>query len=194
MQIYIKCNDTVFARMLELELEGRGYGVTDTPEGADAAVIDADVYGEAALPSLPTVFFGRNEPKDSDAFFIHRPFALDKLFELLSPLSRDDKEDIPAVSAEAKRDGIEIKPCEGKVIANGRTISLSDTEYSLFSLLFERRGTPVSRKEISAALFPEAADASNVCDVYIHYLRKKIEVPLGTRLILTLRGKGYMLK
>lgn len=68
---------------------------------------------------------------------------------------------------------------------------LSMYEYKVLDMLISRRGETVSREEISAAL---GGEESNMCDVYICHLRKKIDSVLGLKLILTVRGKGYTVK
>ena len=68
---------------------------------------------------------------------------------------------------------------------------LSEYEYKVLGLLCDRRGEVVTREEISKML---GGEMSNMCDVYICHLRKKIDSSLGLKLILTVRGKGYMVK
>ena len=63
------------------------------------------------------------------------------------------------------------------------------------SCLLEQRGEIVSREMLRAALNSESdEDDSNKTDVYICFLRRKLEHPLGLRLITTVRGKGYRLE
>ena len=83
---------------------------------------------------------------------------------------------------------------ENKISVAGETLTLSSSEMALLELLFDERGTPVSRERIAAEIFPEADAGSNVADVYICYLRKKIDEKLGRTFIVTVRGKGYMIK
>ena len=68
---------------------------------------------------------------------------------------------------------------------------LSEYEYKVLGLLCDRRGEVVTRDEISKML---GGEMSNMCDVYICHLRKKIDSALGLKLILTVRGKGYTVK
>ena len=68
---------------------------------------------------------------------------------------------------------------------------LSEYEYKVLSLLCEKRGELVTREEISKML---GGEMSNMSDVYICHLRRKIDSSLGLKLILTVRGKGYMIK
>ncbi len=79
---------------------------------------------------------------------------------------------------------------ENSVICNNERIQLTDGELRVLIRLGQSAGEPVSREELMA-LF--GADGGNIADVYICRLRGKLEDPEGTRLIRTVRGKGYSL-
>ena len=75
-----------------------------------------------------------------------------------------------------------------------KEVDLTAREYALLEFLAMRAGEVVTRTEIWEHLYEFHSDASsNVVDVYIGYLRKKIERPKKPRLIHTRRGHGYML-
>lgn len=75
----------------------------------------------------------------------------------------------------------------------GKLILLSGTEYALLELLVRRAGRVVSREEILEQVWPGEARASdNVLDVYVSYLRTKIDRGFATPLIRTVRGRGYL--
>ena len=77
-----------------------------------------------------------------------------------------------------------------RIIPVPQKIKITDEkEFSVFSLLLSKRGENVSREEISAAI---GAGNSNEADVYICFLRRKLERG-GKRMILTARGVGYKL-
>ena len=177
-RVAVISDDAVFARMLSLELSFRGYSISDE-KNAELLIIDADTYGEKTS-HLPSVYFGRAE-RDRDSFLC-RPFEMSELFQLVESAFSEDDEDEPRIID------------RGKVSVAGEIVTLSAAETSLFELLFDERGTPVSRERIAKEIFPEAADASKVADVYICYLRKKIDERLGRPFIVTVRGKGYMIK
>ena len=76
----------------------------------------------------------------------------------------------------------------------GREIVLSAKEYALLEYLLARRGQVVSRSDIWTHVYDFASEpASNVIDVYIGYLRKKLAHPGAPALIHTRRGQGYVL-
>lgn len=75
----------------------------------------------------------------------------------------------------------------------GKLILLSGTEYTLLELLMRRAGRVVSREEILEHVWPGEVRASdNVLDVYVSYLRTKVDRDFGSSLIRTVRGRGYM--
>jgi DNA-binding response OmpR family regulator len=73
-------------------------------------------------------------------------------------------------------------------------IALTPREFSLLELLFLRIGEPVTRREILDEVWDWAvSDSTNLVEVYIGYLRRKVDAPFGRRCIETVRGKGYRL-
>jgi DNA-binding response OmpR family regulator len=75
----------------------------------------------------------------------------------------------------------------------GNLIPLSGTEYTLLELLMRRAGRVVSREEILEHVWPgESRATDNVLDVYISYLRTKIDRDYSVSLIRTVRGRGYL--
>ena len=74
-------------------------------------------------------------------------------------------------------------------------VQLTPREYALLEFLARHRGRVVSRALIWSNLYDETdAGTSNVIDVYIRYLRRKIDRGFEPPLILTRRGVGYMLR
>ena len=76
------------------------------------------------------------------------------------------------------------------VMLRDKIISLTEGEWRVLACLAKRHGEPVSRAELSL-LF--GAEKGNISDVYICRLRKKLEEPLGIKIINTVREKGYAL-
>lgn len=75
----------------------------------------------------------------------------------------------------------------------GRTVKLTVREDELFRLMYEHRGKVVSRERIAAAVW--GSDTStNVTDVYMSYLRRKLTTVLGDGVLSSVRGEGYILK
>lgn len=134
--------------------------------------------------SLPTIVIGERHGKKNNVYYLRRPIDISQLYSLAVSLV--------AESESQPRAKISIAPEEHTISYMKKSISLSELEFKLFSLLYQRQGEIVSRQEINAHLW-ENAQASNVCDVYVCYLRKKLSELLGHGCISSVRGKGYML-
>ena len=183
MKISVISRDLDFARMLETELSWRSHVIVSEND-ADAVIVDADTCAEAYVNAL---YFGRGDRPAYAERFLARPFRMTELFEIL-----EKNEDAPDT---LMRDSIEIGlEKNNRITAGGRNILLSDAEYSLLALLLDRRGETVTKTEILSEIFPDADNGTNICEVYIHYLREKIDKTLDTNIIRTVRGKGYMIK
>ena len=179
MKISVRSGDRVFAEMIALELEFHGHTVCD--EGAELYIIDTDTVDEVREGAI---CFGR-AAQDNSGDFLLRPFLMSELLALVEKKTKKDEsvESTPEIRLER----------DGKITVGGETVSLSETEYALLALLLDMRGEVVSREEIQKKIFPDARD-SNVCEVYIHYLREKIDRRLDANIIRTVRGKGYIIK
>jgi DNA-binding response OmpR family regulator len=89
---------------------------------------------------------------------------------------------------------LEIDLVSRSVVRGGQTIHLTAREFMLLQYLAMRQGEVVSRSEISRHLYGADDEASsNVVDVYIGYLRNKIDKPFERKLIHTRRGAGYQM-
>jgi two-component system OmpR family response regulator len=89
---------------------------------------------------------------------------------------------------------LELNPRDRKVSRGDREIKLSPKEFELLNLLMRHAGNTVSRQELldkAWGLQPETD--SNLVDVYVNYLRKKIDFANEEKLIFTVRGSGYRL-
>jgi DNA-binding response OmpR family regulator len=90
---------------------------------------------------------------------------------------------------------LEIDTSTRTVKRAGRPIRLTRREYALLQFLAFHRGTVVSRSVIWEHLYNEQDEStSNVVDVYIRYLRNKIDKDFDLPLILTRYGEGYLLR
>ena len=89
---------------------------------------------------------------------------------------------------------LQLETASGLVRRGMRPIGLTERESSLLLLLFKERGKAVSRSQILREVWnDEQGVSSNVVEVYIRYLRQKLEEGGDTRLIHTIRGRGYCL-
>ena len=124
--------------------------------------------------------------------YLSKPFDFSELLARIRALIRrsgDVKEAIIGVG------DLEIDTATHEVKRDGRLILLSAKEYALLEYLAYHKGHVVSRFDITEHIYSEEFDLdSNVIDVYINFLRKKIDKGFNTKLIHTVRGAGYILR
>jgi DNA-binding response OmpR family regulator len=81
-----------------------------------------------------------------------------------------------------------------KVERAGTEVMLSAREYALLEYLTYHAGQVVTRQQLEEHVWSEGTAESNVIDVYIRYLRQKVDAPFSRPLICTVRGVGYVLR
>lgn len=82
-----------------------------------------------------------------------------------------------------------------KVLRGGQEVKLSGKEFALLRYMIQNKGIVLSRDRLEEHLWNfDYAGGSNVIDVYIRYLRKKIDEGHEPKLIHTVRGAGYVLR
>ena len=97
-------------------------------------------------------------------------------------------------SAVLKVDDLEVDRVTHAVHRRGETIELSPKEFSLLELLMRHSGQPVPRSVIVEQVWkPNLSTMTNVVDVYINYLRRKVDSGHDRQLIRTIRGVGYQI-
>lgn len=124
--------------------------------------------------------------------YLTKPFVFGELLARVRSLLRRKTSVKEAV---IRIDDLEINTASHEVKRCGNAITLSAREYALLEYLAYNKGAVVSRTDIIEHIYHEEADMdSNVVDVYINYLRNKIDKDFKNKLIHTVRGAGYMLK
>lgn len=124
--------------------------------------------------------------------YLTKPFELEELLARLRALVRRSHQ---VKSPIIKVYDLEIDTASHTVRRAGREIHLTPREYSLLEFLAFHRGRVVTRTMIWEHLYDENDEnTSNVVDVYIRYLRNKIDKGFSPALILTRWGEGYMLR
>ena len=123
--------------------------------------------------------------------FLSKPFSFVVLLAHLRALLRR----APADHSPILRAGeLELDPATRLCWRNGHPVTLTTREFALAEFLMRRKGQVVSRTQIAEHVWDaELLTESNVVEVYIGYLRKKLDQPPGSPLIETVRGSGYRL-
>ncbi|MBF0504991.1 MAG: response regulator transcription factor [Candidatus Omnitrophica bacterium] len=125
--------------------------------------------------------------------YIAKPFAFEELLARIRVLLR--KKDSQTVTTQLKVDELVMDLLTQKVKRGEREIELTVKEYALLEYLMRNAGNIVTRTMISEHVWDINFDTmTNVIDVYINYLRNKIDSGAERKMIHTVRGKGYFLK
>ena len=124
--------------------------------------------------------------------YVAKPFDLGELLARAKALIRRGKGQSAAI---LKVGDIEINTANLSVRRKGELVTLTAMEYRVLEYLAHRPGAVVSKTELLEHLYDFNWERfSNVIEVYISGLRRKLEDNSGTKLIHTLRGQGYMLR
>lgn len=124
--------------------------------------------------------------------YLVKPFALEELLARIRVLLRrgtGEKENVCRVA------DLEVHLDTHEVLRGGKEITLSGKEFSLLRYMIQNQGIVLSREKLEQHIWNyDYTGGSNVIDVYIRYLRKKIDEGFTSKLIHTVRGAGYVLK
>src|SRR5699024_5882732 len=137
------------------------------------------------------------EYDEADAFdlgaedYLVKPLSFVVLEARRLPRARRGAPERPASFVAGDR---EVDPAAREVTRAGEPITVTAREYAVLEYLIRNRNQVVSKIQILRAVWDAAYDGdANIVEVYIGYLRRKIDAPFGTRSIETLRGQGYRL-
>jgi heavy metal response regulator len=124
--------------------------------------------------------------------YLTKPFAFEELVARVRALLRRGAPAAPAVLALAD---LRLDPMTHEVTRAGKRIELTAKEYALLEFFLRRAGQVLSRAVIAHHVWGVDFDTfSNVIDVYVNYVRKKIDADFEPKLLHTVRGVGYVLK
>ncbi len=220
--ILVVDDDHKITRMLERTLTSEGYRVTISHDGPgalrragevqpDIVILDVMLPGMdgvevcrrlRASSQIPVLMLtARDEIEDrvqgldsgADDYLV-KPFATAELLARLRALLRR-----PAPTDEAPEilqyADLTLDMAARQARRSGRLIELSTTEYELLTLLMRRADQVVTRAQIMERVWGyDFEGESNVLEVYVRYLRTKLEAEGSSRLLHTVRGVGYVLR
>jgi len=125
--------------------------------------------------------------------YIVKPFAYDELEARLRALARRGR--THQLSGLLRYGPIEVDPVDHRATVHGQALTLTATEYRLLTYLVRRAESIVSRDQLAEHVWGGDYDpGSNLADVYVSYVRRKIHAVTDEPLIRTVRGLGYLLK
>ena len=124
--------------------------------------------------------------------YLPKPFSF---AELLARIQVQVRRGDPSAALEMHAVDLVLNPLKRKVTRAGKPIELSNKEFLLLEYLLRNKDQIVTRQDIVKNVWDASFNNfTNVVDVYINYLRNKVDRDFETRLIHTIRGVGYMLR
>jgi DNA-binding response OmpR family regulator len=220
MRILIAEDDVALASFVKKGLEAEHYATDVSSDGEqsramateldyDLVVLDLNMprldgvsvlrYLRTKKPSVPVlVLTGRTRVEDrvqcldlgADDYLV-KPFSFTELSARIRALLR--RSHMPAESVLAV-DDLKLDRVERKVERGGRRIELTSKEFALLEYLMRNAGRRITRAMIIEHVWNLSFDTcTNVVDVYVNYLRRKVDDGHEKRLIHTIRGVGYEL-
>ena len=213
-------DDEVLCRFLGRLFEAEGFAVEFAHSGhaaieslcpqLDIVILDLNLPGvdgigvlqrlRSQLQSLPVLVLTGRARSESAVLALEngaddcltKPFSHAELLARTRAILRRTFDRAPATT---QCGNLTLNRSEMRVTREGKRIDLTPREYSLLELLMRSPGTPVTRAVLMKEIWGEenASSSSNVVDVYMKYLRDKIDLPEHPKLIQTLRGIGYVI-
>ncbi len=221
MRILVVEDEQSLNRIITKRLEKEGYSVDSCYDGEDAlhyidmgefdaVVLDImipKIDGLSVLSAIrakklevPVLFLTARDSIDdrvkgldagADDYLI-KPFAFDELLARLRVMIRKKAGNVTNIFEIAD---LTVDISSRRVWRNGDEIMLSAKEFDVLEYLIRNKDIVLSREKIESHIWNfDYSGGSNVIDVYIRYLRKKIDDPYENKLIHTIRGVGYVLR
>lgn len=219
-KILIVEDEAKIARFISLELEHEGYKAETAHDGRQGLELalknDYDlIILDLMLPYLSglEVLKGLKKEKDTPVIiltardqvidkvngldvgaddYMTKPFAIE---ELLARIRNLIKRQEGKNGKNIVIDKLVIGTSEHSVAYDGNAVNLTKKEYDLLLYLLKNRNCVVTREKILSAVWGyDFYGDTNVVDVYIRYIRSKLDDKFGIKLITTLRGTGYIIK
>jgi two-component system copper resistance phosphate regulon response regulator CusR len=153
---------------------------------------------DTSVPILMLTALGSTEDKvlglDSGADdYLTKPFKLNELLARIRALAR--RKSKPVEEARLTMADLVLNTATKSAERDGKSIILTSREYFLLEFLLKNQGRVLSRAEIAQNVWDISFDSgTNVVDVYVNYLRNKVDKGFSSKLIHTVFGMGYIMK
>ncbi|WP_280252404.1 response regulator transcription factor [Nocardia abscessus] len=127
--------------------------------------------------------------------YLTKPFDLGELVARLNALLRRSQKPVRRPEGVRTVGQVRIDPAGHRVLAAGRPVELTKREFEVLALLAEHTGIVLGREQILSAVWGyDFPTDTNVVDVFVSYLRRKLEADGAPRVIHTVRGVGFVLR
>lgn len=221
MRILVAEDEYDLNRIIVKKLQSEGYSVDACMDGEealhclelaeyDAAILDIMMPkkdGYAVVESMrrrniqtPVIFLTARDTIDDKVKgldlgandYLVKPFSFRELTARIRVLTRTGSGNM---TNQFQAGDLTLNIEKRIVMRGGQEISLTAREFSLLEVLIRNKNKVLSREKIENALWNfDYEGGTNVIDVYIRYLRKKVDEPFDKKLIHTVRGAGYVLR
>ena len=222
-RILIVEDEEKLARFIELELNYEGYQTSKAPDGRtglalalsgefDLVALDImlpDLNGFEVLrrirqnSKVPVIMLtARDDVMDKVAGldggandYITKPFAIEELLARIRVVLRGSGSREEPAAALLVSGSLSLNPESREAQVGGRPVDLTKREFDLLETLLRNKGRVLGREQLLDSVWGyDFPGETNAVDVYIRYLRAKIEDPFGEKFIQTVRGVGYIIR
>ena len=220
-RILIIEDEEKLARFVELELSYEGYSVAKAFDGRtgltlaetgefDLVLLDIMLPGLSGMEilrrlrrtsSVPVIMLTARDNVidkvsglDSGADdYITKPFAIEELLARIRTVLR--KSSAPQEKSLLSASGLQLDISRRSVTVNGTEVELTKREFDLLHYLLKNKGVVISREALLENVWGfDFEGETNAVDVYVRFLRGKIDEMFGLKLIHTVRGVGYVIR
>ena len=217
MNVLIITKDEILSRMLFLEISAFGASVREAHELSeevkneiplcDFTVLDAELFAAeeelTELEKTQVLLFGYPETLESVSAKIAagfrvfpRPFPIESFITSFFEKSEDAEFGVrPAKRRKSAADALILNEASHTVSYKRQKVELTGREFALLMHLVKHKGETVTRASAAGAVWgKDGGTDTNVVDVYVRYLREKLDEKFGIKIISTVRGEGYTIK
>jgi two-component system, OmpR family, response regulator ArlR len=216
-------DETKIARFVELELQHEGYDVKTAFDGRSGLALFESwqpdlLILDLMLPELSGIEVCRRLRQQSDIpiimltakddvsdkvmgldmgadDYMTKPFAIEELLARIRVSLKKHRGDRSEPDAALIVGKLRMEPASYAVTYDGKPVALTKKEFDLLHYLWQHEHTAVSRDELLSNVWGyDFAGDTNIVDVYIRYLRQKIDDPYHVKTIHTIRAVGYMFR
>lgn len=221
VRILIVEDEKKIARFLELELQHEGYEVQTAGDGRtglslamswepDLMILDLMLPGLSGIEvcrrlrhesDLPIIMLTAKDDVSDKVMgldmgaddYMTKPFAIEELLARIRVNLKKHRAGRSAAASVLTAGKLRVEPASYSASYDGTAIALTKKEFDLLRYLMEHRDTAVTRDTLLCDVWGyDYAGDTNIVDVYIRYLRQKIDEPFHIKTIHTIRAVGYM--